>query len=276
MPRGRRRRRRRRSLTKRRGPKSPRRIFDAHAAHLRVQLLRCSLTHRRMRSLRCSSLHPDLDHLVAESLVEGFRPRLRSSAACVVDAHRLDDVGVQVHDLASRRDEGDDDDERDQGQDERELDHPLSFLASFELHQSGFRPRSLTVEPGVLVVASARACSTTTRTMRLRQKWLRSALSRGLAGLAAMSAVSRIVSACTLFPFRNSSAAVASSGCEATADSTMRQPTTSSPSSWTATAAPAIGKSIEPRRRSFTYAVQVFGSAGSLSDVTTSLGCLAM
>src|ERR1700674_4103591 len=44
-------------------PKSPRRIFGAHAAHLRVQLLRCSLTHRRMRSLRCSSLHPDLGHL---------------------------------------------------------------------------------------------------------------------------------------------------------------------------------------------------------------------
>jgi hypothetical protein len=29
------------------GRKSPRRIFGAHAAHLRVQLLRCSLTHLR-------------------------------------------------------------------------------------------------------------------------------------------------------------------------------------------------------------------------------------
>src|SRR4029077_6918756 len=139
--------------------------------------------------------------------------------------------GVQVHHLASRRDQGDDDDERDEGKDERELDHPLSFLEFLELHQSGFRPRSLTAEPGVLVAAWTSACSTTTRTIRFRQKWLRSALSRGLAGLAAMSAVSRITSACARFPFRNCSAAVASSGWEATADRTMRQLTTSSPSS---------------------------------------------
>ena len=39
---------------------------------------------------------------------------------------------------------------------------------------------------------------------------------------------------------------------DATADSTIRQPLATSPSISSATAAPAIGKSIEPRRRSFT------------------------
>src|ERR1700716_223862 len=34
---------------------SPRRIFGAHAAHLRCCDLRSSLTHQRMRSLRCSA-----------------------------------------------------------------------------------------------------------------------------------------------------------------------------------------------------------------------------
>src|SRR5579864_2505825 len=143
------------------------------------------------------------------------KPARAPSAAGVVQTHGLHDVGVQVYDLASGRDQSDDDDECDQGEDERELDHPLSFLsfpAALELHQSGFRPRSLTAEPPVLVVARSSASSTTTRTIRFRQKWLRSALSRGLAGLAAMSAVSRIVSACTVLPLRNSSASVASRG----------------------------------------------------------------
>src|SRR5207244_11934171 len=36
-------------------PVAPRRIFRAHAAHLRRCDLRSSLTHQRMRSLRCSA-----------------------------------------------------------------------------------------------------------------------------------------------------------------------------------------------------------------------------
>src|SRR5438093_10539182 len=176
------------------------------------------------------------------------------SAADVVLAHRRDDVGVQVDDLTSRGDERHDHDQSHQGEDERVFDHALARLSPCD--PSSHWPASLTVEPPA-PIASRIACSTTTRTIRLRQKWVRSALSRGLAGFAARSAAAWITSLSSRLPARNSPAAAASRGCDATALRTMRQESTTSPSSSSATAAPAIGKSIEPRRPSFTSALPV-------------------
>jgi hypothetical protein len=47
-----------------------RRIFDAHAAHLRRCGLRFSLTHQRMRALRCSAAPSTWATWIAESLAE--------------------------------------------------------------------------------------------------------------------------------------------------------------------------------------------------------------
>src|SRR6266568_3058155 len=194
-------------------------------------------------------------------------------AAHLVVAHGRGDIRVDVQHLAASRDQSNDHDQGDKRKNQRVLDHSLCGL---QVQLAHHRPESLTTEAPPLVVARANACSTTTRTIRFRQKWLRSALSRGFAGLAASSAASRTTSASSRFPFRKTSAAVASNGYEATADKTIRQPLTTSPSSWSATAAPAIGKSIEPRRRSFTYALRVFGLPLSRSAVTTSDGCFAI
>src|SRR5438105_9405112 len=172
-----------------------------------------------------------------------------ASAADVVLAHRRDDVRVEVDYLAAGGDQRHDHDQSHEREDERVFDHALGRLAP--CGPSFHWPASLTVEPPA-PIASMIACSTTTRTIRLRQKWVRSALSRGLAGFAASSAAALITPWSSRLPARNSPAAVASSGCDATALKTMRQESTTSPSSSTATAAPAIGKSIEPRRLSFT------------------------
>src|SRR5439155_5142412 len=126
-------------------------------------------------------------------------------------AHGGRDVGVHVHELAARRDQSNDHDEGDQRKNERVLDHSLCGLQVQLLHH---RPESLTTEAPLLVVAWAKACSTTTRTMRFRQKWLRSALSSGLSGLAASSAASRTTSGSRRLPFRKTSAAHATSGYE--------------------------------------------------------------
>src|SRR6202521_1479633 len=53
-------------------PKGPRRIFGAHAAHLRVQLLRCSLTHGRCARSAARSFTRIWATWIAESLVEVF------------------------------------------------------------------------------------------------------------------------------------------------------------------------------------------------------------
>src|SRR5262249_21678245 len=153
-------------------------------------------------------------------------------------------------DLSPGRDQGHEHDQSDQGEDERVLDHALSGLPRKPWNHE--IAESLTVEPPNLIAAATIAFSTTTRTIRLRQKWARSALSRGLGGLAERRAAPARDSRPRRFPGRNSAAAPASSGCEATAESAMRQPLTTSPSMRSHTAAPAIGKSIEPRRRSFT------------------------
>src|SRR6266446_5331779 len=186
--------------------------------------------------------------------------RVLGSAADVVLAHRRHDVGVQVDDLTPGSDERHDHDQGHQGEDKRVFDHALARLSPCD--PSSHWPESLTVEP-LAPIASRIARSTTTLTIRLRQKWVRSALSRGLAGFAASSAAAWITSWSSRLPARNSPAAVASRGWEATALSTMRQESTTSPSSSTATAAPAIGKSIEPRRLSFTYALLVRAATGS-------------
>src|SRR6266581_385042 len=171
------------------------------------------------------------------------------SAPHVVVTHLGGDVREHVDELAAGGDERHDHDQSHQGEDKRVFDHALTRLSPCD--PSSHWPASLTVEPPA-PIASRIACSTTTRTIRLRQKWVRSALSRGLAGFAARSAAAWITSWPSRFPARNSPAALASSGCDATALRTMRQESTTSPSSSTATAAPAIGKSIEPRRLSFT------------------------
>src|SRR5579864_6014074 len=155
----------------------------------------------------------------------------------------------EYRDLPAGGDEGHDDDEGDEGEDQGVLDHALSGLSFLGAgHQA---VESLTVEP-FAPVAAAIACSTTTRTIRLRQKWLRSALSSGLAGLAASSAAAVTVSGSRRLPTRKAAAAGASSGCDATAERAMRHAATVSPSIRTHTAAPAMGKSMDPRRRSFT------------------------
>src|SRR6266550_2874751 len=131
------------------------------------------------------------------------------SAPHVVVAHGGRDVRVDVHQLAAGGDQRDDHDEGDERKNKRVLDHSLCGL---QVQLAHHRPESLTTEAPPLVVARAKACSTTTRTIRFRQKWLRSALSRGFAGLAASSAASRTTSASSRFPFRKASAAGASSG----------------------------------------------------------------
>src|SRR4029077_18594223 len=129
---------------------------------------------------------------------------LIASAADVVLAHRGHYVGVQVDDLTPGGDERHDHDQGHQGEDERVFDHALSRLSS--CNPSSHWPASLTVEPPA-PIASRSACSTTTRTIRLRQKWVRSALSRGRAGFAASSAAATITSWSSRFPARNSPAA---------------------------------------------------------------------
>jgi len=57
-------------------PKSRRRIFGAHAVHLRVQRLRCSLTHARCARSAARRFTRIWATWIAESLAEGFRPRL--------------------------------------------------------------------------------------------------------------------------------------------------------------------------------------------------------
>src|SRR5256712_3959813 len=66
---------------------SPRRIFGAHAAHLRRCDLRSSLTHQRMRSLRCSA---------APSIWTTWSPNLspRVPSVAVVDQARLREVAL--------------------------------------------------------------------------------------------------------------------------------------------------------------------------------------
>src|SRR5205814_10121507 len=155
----------------------------------------------------------------------------------------------EVDYLATRGDQRHDHDQGHEREDERVFDHALARLSP--CGPSSHWPASLTVEPPA-PIASMIACSTTTRTIRLRQKWVRSALSSGLAGRAASSAAWSIASPSSRLPFRKASAAVAWSGYEATAESTIRHDVTTSPSSCAATAAPAMGKSIDPRRRSFT------------------------
>src|SRR5438067_3267635 len=65
---------------------NPRWIFGAHAAHLRVQLLRCSLTHSRCaRSALGASFGVPAPcggcPWIAESLVAGFRSALQARAS---------------------------------------------------------------------------------------------------------------------------------------------------------------------------------------------------
>jgi hypothetical protein len=57
-------------------PKSRRRSFGAHAAHLRVQRLSCSLTHARCARSAAHRFTRIWATWIAESLAEGFRPRL--------------------------------------------------------------------------------------------------------------------------------------------------------------------------------------------------------
>jgi ABC-2 type transport system ATP-binding protein len=57
-------------------PKTRRRIFGAHAAHLRVQRLRCSLTHTRCARSAARRFTRIWATWIAESLAEGFRLRL--------------------------------------------------------------------------------------------------------------------------------------------------------------------------------------------------------
>src|SRR5213082_3007537 len=55
---------------------NPRWIFGAHAADLRVQLLRCSLTHAGCARSAARSFTRISTTWTAESLAEGFRPSL--------------------------------------------------------------------------------------------------------------------------------------------------------------------------------------------------------
>src|SRR6202521_746340 len=57
-------------------PKSRRRSFGAHAAHLRVQRPRCSLTHTRCARSAARRFTRIWATWIAESPAEGFRPRL--------------------------------------------------------------------------------------------------------------------------------------------------------------------------------------------------------
>src|SRR6202521_5332612 len=66
---------------------NPRRIFGAHAAHLRRCVLRSSLTQQRLRSLRCSA---------APSSWTTWSPNLspRTPPVAVVDERRLREVAL--------------------------------------------------------------------------------------------------------------------------------------------------------------------------------------
>src|SRR5580704_7015700 len=65
----------------------PRRIFGAHAAHLRRCVFRSSLTQRRLRSLRCSA---------APTSWTTWSPNLspRTPPVAVVDERRLREVAL--------------------------------------------------------------------------------------------------------------------------------------------------------------------------------------
>src|SRR5207248_1314821 len=54
-------------------PEIPRRIFGAHAAHLRAQLLRCSLTNQQCARSAARRFARIWATWLAESLAEGFR-----------------------------------------------------------------------------------------------------------------------------------------------------------------------------------------------------------
>jgi hypothetical protein len=78
-----------------------------------------------------------------------------------------------------------------------------------------------------------------------------SVLSMGLARLATSPDACAMTSSVSFFPFRNSPAFSTRNGLEATAPSAILASCTTSPSVRTAAATPRIGKSNEPRRRSF-------------------------
>ena len=56
-------------------PKAPRRIFGAHAAHLRAQLLRCSRSHEQCACCAARRFARIWATWIAESLAEGFPSR---------------------------------------------------------------------------------------------------------------------------------------------------------------------------------------------------------
>ena len=92
-------------------PGDPRQSLGAHAADLRVQLLRCSLTHARCARSAARSFTRISATWIADSLAEGIRPRLLEDDLLVlgrregqhlraprlaVIAQRLFDQGVDV------------------------------------------------------------------------------------------------------------------------------------------------------------------------------------
>ena len=85
----------------------------------------------------------------------------------------------------------------------------------------------------------------------LRQYRSMSVLSMGLARLATSSRPAAITSSVSFLPFRNSPAFSTRNGRDATAPSAIRASVTIFPSNFSAAATPRIGKSNEPRRRSF-------------------------
>src|SRR5438132_5917272 len=64
-------------------------------------------------------------------------PPAKGSAPYVVVTHGRADVGEQIYELAACGDQRDDDDERNEGEDERVLNHSLSRLPARGTYHSG-------------------------------------------------------------------------------------------------------------------------------------------